>query len=83
MGPGFDSAFNRNEYQESSREVKGCWLIRLTICEPNVYNMWEHQHLTSWASMACYRDNFPSFMFFIKLKLVSMLARNLITLVNE
>jgi hypothetical protein len=41
MAPGVDSASNRNEYQESSWEVKGghpaCKADNLTtICEPTV-----------------------------------------------
>jgi hypothetical protein len=41
MGPGIDSASNRNEYQESSWVVKGGRLVRkadnlTAICEPIV-----------------------------------------------
>jgi hypothetical protein len=35
-GPGVDSASNRNEYQESSWEVKGGRRIRLTTLPPSV-----------------------------------------------
>jgi hypothetical protein len=35
-GPGVTSAFNRNEYQESSWGVKGGWGIRLTTSLPSV-----------------------------------------------
>jgi hypothetical protein len=36
------------------------------ICEPIVYKMWDYQRLTTqWASMACYRDSFTFFNFYI------------------
>jgi hypothetical protein len=35
-GPGVDSAFNRNEYQESSSGVKGGRRARLTNSPPSV-----------------------------------------------
>jgi hypothetical protein len=35
-GPGVDSASNRNEYQGSSRVVKGLRCVRLTILPPSV-----------------------------------------------
>jgi hypothetical protein len=35
-GPGFYSASNRNEYQESSWEVKGGWCVRLATSTPTV-----------------------------------------------
>jgi hypothetical protein len=34
--PGVDSASNRNEYQESSWEVKGCRRVRATTSPPSV-----------------------------------------------
>jgi hypothetical protein len=69
-GPGVDSAFNRNEYQESSSEVKGgrpaCKADNLTaICEPIVKKMWEPRRLTTLrASTACYSDSF-TFIFYL------------------
>jgi hypothetical protein len=40
-----------------------------TICEPNVYEMWEPQHLTTlWAFMACYRDSYTLFTFYVTLE---------------
>jgi hypothetical protein len=35
-GPGVDLASNRNDYQESSRGVKGCRRVRLTNLPPSV-----------------------------------------------
>jgi hypothetical protein len=35
-GPGVDSAFNRNEYQESSWRVKGSRRVRLTTSPPSL-----------------------------------------------
>jgi hypothetical protein len=35
-GPGFDSGFNRNEYQESSWGIKGVRRVRLTTLPPSV-----------------------------------------------
>jgi hypothetical protein len=57
---------NRNEYQESSWEVKGGRRVRLTTLQPSVSrlfrNMWEPRRLTTlWAFTACYRDSFTFF----------------------
>jgi hypothetical protein len=44
------------------------WLTRkadnlTVICEPTVYKTWEPRRLTNvWASMACYKDGFGSFV---------------------
>jgi hypothetical protein len=35
-GPGVNSAFNRNEYQEDSWGLKGGWCVRLTTLLPSV-----------------------------------------------
>jgi hypothetical protein len=36
------------------------------ICEPTVYKMWEPRCLTTlWAVMACYRDSFSFFYFYL------------------
>jgi hypothetical protein len=51
-------------------EGKG-WLVHkvdnfTTICEPAVKKMWQLQHLTPlWATIACYRDSFTFFLFFL------------------
>jgi hypothetical protein len=56
-GPGVDSAFDRNEYQEYSRGGKGRPARKAdfnAICEPIVLKIWEPWPLTTlWASTSC------------------------------
>jgi hypothetical protein len=67
-GPRFDSASNRNEYQESSWGIKGGRRVRLTTLPPTVSrlsreNVGASTSQTLWAFAACYRDSF-TFDFF-------------------
>jgi hypothetical protein len=46
-GPGVDSAFNRNEYRESSWGIKGGWRIGQTTLPPSVSRLSRQNVLAS------------------------------------
>jgi hypothetical protein len=69
LGPGVDSASNRNEYQECSLGSKKHPAHKddnlTAICEPVFYKMWKPRRLTTvLASTICYKDIFTFFQFF-------------------
>jgi hypothetical protein len=83
-GSGFDLAYNRNEYQESSwgKGRPAHKADNLTaICEPTAYKMWEPRRLTTlWASTACYRDSFAFFSLTKNILISGLMALTIETL---
>jgi hypothetical protein len=68
LGPGVDSASNRNEYQKMFLGVKRGLRVKLTTLPPSVCRLprkcVQPRHLaTLWAFTDCYRDSFTLLYF--------------------